>query len=306
MVDMIKYINENPNFTIIAPGPCNAKCSFCFWDSTPKDVPFNYPEILSRALLSLPKQFRFVSISGGEPTLSRYFYDIIAAIRSFRSRFDRVVLTTNGVELSKYIPVIDKVVDFVNISRHAVDDEANSSIFNTRRIPSASGLATQIEKLNEIGIPVTLSKVLNFAETKSSIINYIDFAKSIGASKVFLRKPNGTDLDSHPVEKHFDNIRATESGCPVCLDRHQIIRGMSCQWKRGILEPSDIGYHELVMQPSGIVTLDWAGKIPFQTWPTSLETNQPVSKAIGSCRATSDVLWGDSVISSGCFTRSRC
>jgi len=278
---MSKYINEYPNFTIVAPGPCNAKCSFCFWDRNQKPIQSGYAEKLFKVIGSLPSQFRAVSISGGEPTISPALPSILSVLKSFRNRLDRVVLTTNGTKISECTPALDGVVDFVNISRHAVDDAQNIAVFNTKSVPSAQLLVDKIASLNEIGIPVTLSKVLNAQETESTILEYIDFAKSLGASKVFLRRPNGTDLGPHPVEARFSHIRATESGCPVCLDRHQIIRGMPCQWKRGLLEPTSVGTHELVMQPSGEVTFDWAGMVKFHKWPS----DKPKARQVAEHRA---------------------
>lgn len=259
----MKYQNRNPNFSIVVPGPCNANCAFCFWDkSNNQNVinPADYIPKLFSALAGLPAEFRTVSITGGEPTMSPVFSAIIDALRLNRERFDRIVLTTNGFRALEVAPSLEGVVDFVNVSRHRVDDEANARVFNSRNIPGTAKLSAITQAMNQVGIPVTLSKVLCDDDVQSlALHNYLAFADNVGATSVFFRKPNG-NLDPHPAEAIYSHLKAKESGCPVCLERSQIIDGMPVTWKRGILEPSDVGFHEVIMQPSGEMTTDWAGK----------------------------------------------
>jgi|GEM_PF-2924482 len=260
----MKYINTAPNFSIIVPGGCNAKCEFCFWDRDPLKIKegSGYAKNLSNVLENLPSCFKTISITGGEPTASKSLSKVLACIEIHRARFDRVILTTNGYKIEKIAPSLRGIVDYVNLSRHDVDNNINQNIFKSETVPNDLQLEQAIFELNQVGIPVTLSKVISDTDTKVNIYQYIEFAKSVGATSVFFRKPHG-NLDPHPIELNFANLYTREHGCPVCLSMHQIIKGMPVEWKRGLLEPSTVGYHELIMQASGKTTLDWDGKLPI-------------------------------------------
>jgi organic radical activating enzyme len=259
---MSKYQNPTPNFSIVLPGGCNAKCEFCFW--TPGGtVQFSrYLGALDDVLHELPDAFQSISLTGGEPTLSPALVSALRLLEKYRSRFRRIVLTTNGHNLESFIPSFEGIVDFVNISRHSEDDAINREVFGTDTVPAVDSLAFRILELNRIGIPVTLSRILRDDDTAETIAAFLEFARDIHASQVFFRKPHGS-LDPHPVESSFDNWKAIESSCPVCLDRHQVIRGLHVSWKRGLLEPSTVGFHELIMQPDARLTVDWLGKMPI-------------------------------------------
>jgi organic radical activating enzyme len=262
---MEKYISTAPNFSIVVPGGCNAKCSFCFWNrQSTNGKKLKYLDSLGKILSGLPEYFKTISITGGEPTASPMLPGILNCIADNRQRFDRVVLSSNGYKLLEHTQQLRGVVDFVNISRHDVEDVVNQAVFNTDTVPGESELERLIFELNQVGIQVTLSKVLmsdTLTNTSTARVDaYIEFAKKIGASGVFFRKQHG-DLTPHPLELKYSHLFTRENGCPVCLSRAQIIKGMPVEWKRGLLEPSTQGVHEVVMQPSGMLSFDWAGKL---------------------------------------------
>ena len=88
---------ENPNFTIITTGGCNAKCDFCTDPMNVKASPY-YISNLMQSISKLPNIFQEVSISGGEPTISDDL-DAILQIIKFSGKFRKVVLSTNGTKL---------------------------------------------------------------------------------------------------------------------------------------------------------------------------------------------------------------
>lgn len=256
---MTQYVNASPNFSIIAPGGCNARCKFCFWSERAAWTGAPYEQMLDAALDELPAQFTTVSITGGEPTLSPKFRAILGKISKYRNRLERVVLTTNGYRLGVFIDQLQGVVDYVNISRHNVNNAKNQAVFGTASVPSSEELGIMIDKLNRVGIQVTLSKVLQEKEKRANLDRYIRFARKLGASGVFFRKQNG-DLLPHPVELEYSEYVSTESSCPACLNVKQTIAGMPVTWKRGLLETDTVGAHEIVMQQTGVLSTDWAGK----------------------------------------------
>ena len=85
------------NFSIIVPGECNAKCEFCFMKDT-GEVSDNYLEELDQLLNSFPKGHS-LSLTGGEPTISLYFADVLELVKKYKHKFTKVVLTTNGTNM---------------------------------------------------------------------------------------------------------------------------------------------------------------------------------------------------------------
>lgn len=171
----------NPNFSIVMPGGCNGKCSFCFWEKA--KTCGNYSEKLKETLDLLPKQFDQLSITGGEPTISPYLAEVLNMID--RKKFKKVVLTTNGANLLNTIPILEGKVDHVNISRHHYKDSLNEEVFKTK-MSNKEQLKKMTLELNKIGIDVTFSAVLNEnLNTQDDIEKYIKFAKKCGATQVF-------------------------------------------------------------------------------------------------------------------------
>lgn len=249
---------NNPNFSIVVPGGCNGKCNFCFWQKTKPCG--NYINILSETLSNLPSQFYQISLTGGEPTISPYLKSILETIN--KKKFTKVVLTTNGSNLLETIPMLEGKVDHINISRHHFEEDLNNNVFKARMINNRQ-LKNVISELNKVGIDVTLSAVLNEnLKSKKDIKDYINFARTIGASQVFFRKPHGT-LEPTKVEKAFESYKGFESSCPVCRTKNQLIEGIRVSWKASLEEPSSVmdKIYELIFHEDGTITKDWEGKL---------------------------------------------
>lgn len=259
---MIKTI-INPNFTIVMPGGCNAKCEFCFWkqDKTVKD----YMTKLKETMADLPTQFYMLSISGGEPTISSYLKDVLESIDT--EQFTHRILTTNATGLMKNMDIITKKIQHINISRHHWDDEINAKIFETDTVPSTEHIIECVDALNLAGIDVTFSCVLTdeYILTKEDIIEYVQYAKRCGASHIYLRKKH-ENLLPHELEKEFGYSKIVKShDCPACRTRIQLIKGIDVHWKTSVLEPSDVMEEnilfEAIFNSNGTLTSDWHAKI---------------------------------------------
>jgi MoaA/NifB/PqqE/SkfB family radical SAM enzyme len=265
----MQKIIPSPNFTLIIPGGCNAKCDFCFWE---QERPVrNYVQKMSFVLDSLPRNFQSLSLSGGEPTLSRFFPKILDAID--RRRWTKVVLTTNGTKLDEIDPdKLKRAVDHINVSRHHYDDAKNREIFKTDTVPDKKTLTKLCAKMNKLGIDMNLNCVLvDQFTTKNDIRKYIKFAKDVGATSVCFRQEQnnekdaeGTAIDICAEEKWFMDVEAVyDNGCPVCRSKRQYIDGMLVSWKSAYNEPSDAlkdVIYEGIMHPNGNVTSDWESK----------------------------------------------
>jgi len=123
-----KESGSTANFSIILPGECNAKCQFCFWKRNAAESPM-YAQGLRWYLQALGKRITQISITGGEPTISPVFNEVIEVLREFKDI--KIVLTTNGSNLHTKLSVIEGIIQHVNISRHAINDKENNDIFQS-------------------------------------------------------------------------------------------------------------------------------------------------------------------------------
>lgn len=257
-----------PNTTILLPGSCNAHCDFCFWnrdEAKIKQLP-DYLDMVFSNLANLPDDFKVLSISGGEPTLSPYFGKFLARLGVHRRKnhLERVVLTTNGANLVNYITPIGCVIDHINISRHGITDEGNFDIFKSKKIPTNDELRDIILRIHsETLCDVTLNCII-YQETKESFCKrFIEYAKDMGADAVSFRKVasdvSPTDVENTFIEQYGAGV---QSDCPVCRGRVIDVDGFEVRWKGSVNEPSIAtnGIYEVVIHPDGNIYADWGMK----------------------------------------------
>lgn len=255
------YAVDNPNFSIIVPAGCNAKCEFCFWKQ-PNDAitGVKYLKRLNQVLQELPSQFTQCSITGGEPTACGLLREILTLVRL---RFDKVVMSSNGYSIQNWM---FDYIDHLNISRHDYQDGHNERIFGTDTVPNMHKLADICERANEHGVDVTLNTVLapDFDEY-NFIDKMVDFTKVVGANAICFRKEH-SDIEPMPVEDYIHNKVTYEHGCGVCLIKERLMKGVKTTWRYSVLEPSqELGaIYELVFHANGKLTLDWEAKISLE------------------------------------------
>lgn len=261
--------NKNPNLTIVLPGPCQAKCSFCNWKQD--DKIFDFLKNLEKLLYNLPKNFRQISISGGEPTLSPVFKDAIELIGKAKDsgKLDKVVLTTNGVNLNfDYSNLMTDIVDHVNISRHHYHDIVNQKIFNTTRIPNATDIQMIIKNCNKNGIDVNFNCVFtkeNSRWKRTGLKKFIRLAKEAGASSIAFRNQYDNFEPSILQGELELNYRVkSEQSCPVCFTKVFLVDGLPIKFHHSSYEPTENKSfdknetYELILHGNGTLSRDWA------------------------------------------------
>jgi len=305
----------NPNFSIVVPGGCNAKCSFCFYKQSKACE--SYITKLVETLNDVPSQFYQLSLTGGEPTLSPYLGSILENIDT--DRWTHTVMTTNGTKLEQFIPQLKEKINFVNISRHHYDDKINESIFGTNSVPNSEQLKELVIKLQNEGIDVTYTAVITeHLDSKEEIEKFIEFAKSHNINNVFFRKQHGT-LDPSEAEKAFESIESDTHSCPVCRNTKQVINESTVTWKASLEEPSKtLGMvYEVVYNEDGTLSKDWDHKSIIDPLLIKENSEFAVENGIFECGGSSYSSCGysgsskskKSTISSGCgysgITKSR-
>jgi pyruvate-formate lyase-activating enzyme len=290
--ELTKMSTGIANFSVIMPGACNAACGFCFWKRSSAENPM-FAQHLAWYLTVLDTKVTQISLTGGEPTLSPFFDDVLQALRNYAPN-KKVVMTTNGVGLKEKLSSIAGVVRYLNISRHAVGDKENCAIFRTGTVPSAHELEGLCDTANGLGIEVTINKVLphdysDMAEFRS----FVTFAKQVGASALALRKDYAIDsLDKTPLENSL-GVAAVERSCPVCVTNSYLFRGLPIHFKMSLEEPSNtLPYiYEFIYHPNGALTEDWAGEKPIkivavaETKPLTASIRQRQTH-VGGCAQT--------------------
>lgn len=260
MFELTKISGETANFSVILPGSCNAKCGFCFWKRSTAESPM-FAQQLAWFLAALGPKVTQISLTGGEPTLSPVFDDVITALRQRRET--KIVLTTNGAALKEKLPLISGVVQHLNLSRHAIDDAENRSIFGTDTVPTKAEIAELCDMANTLNIDVMLNKIVphDYADM-DEFTAFVEFAKSVGASSVAFRKDYSVNsLDATPLEKHLGRAGITRS-CPVCATNSYLFHGMPVHFKMSLEEPSEVlpYIYEFIYHPDGKLTEDWKGE----------------------------------------------
>jgi MoaA/NifB/PqqE/SkfB family radical SAM enzyme len=123
---------------------CNAKCDFCIeQESCRKENPLFVIYRVDKMLKEQKKAgiLNSVSVTGGEPTIMLNFPFLCDVLYRHRENIKFLTLNTNGSNID-IIPAMDlqSVFDFINVSRHSIDDEENRRIFRTNKVPDLKHL----------------------------------------------------------------------------------------------------------------------------------------------------------------------
>jgi hypothetical protein len=160
--------------------------------------------------------------------------------------------------------VVNGVVDHINISRHHYFDSDNRSIFKTNGVPSGKELG-EIVRDGDYEADFCFNCVIAPSVTARFCEDFIDWSRDFGnIAAVNFRIYHNSMEDCSAQEAFEKKYGATDvSTCPVCKVVRMNVRGMQVNWKYSVLEPTQHwdGIYELVMQPDGRLTADWAGKL---------------------------------------------
>lgn len=282
-MEKLKTYSDAPNFSIIMPGGCNAKCKFCFNYNKRTEIckksSHLYIANLKSILEELPQQFFQIAITGNEPLLSSYIEPTIDLLIQLKNRkYTSILLTTNGTNLLKYKNILPHAVHHINISRHHFDEEINKQIFGGTYNISNSDLYEIVDEYASKGIHVGLNCVIDNTTSKDFIFEFIKFSKNIGFSAIRFRKQNGDDLSftiaEAEIDKKYPILRS--GSCPVCRTYLRYIMGMPCFFKAAIVEPTKAVndcIYELVYNTDGELYSDWSKEYPVDLKTMKIENS---------------------------------
>jgi uncharacterized radical SAM superfamily Fe-S cluster-containing enzyme len=175
----IKY-GRGAVLTVDLTNRCNMMCDPCFMDAN--QVGFVHElsweeirEILDNAVTLKPRRQMSVQFSGGEPTLSPYFFDAIAYAR--KVGFNSVQAATNGIEFAKDKTFAKRAYEtglrYVYLQFDGIGNDANSH----RKIGNLFDVKLRaINNLHEAGVDIVLVTTLVNGINNDQVGLIIEFA----------------------------------------------------------------------------------------------------------------------------------
>jgi 7,8-dihydro-6-hydroxymethylpterin dimethyltransferase len=166
--------------TVDLTNRCNMMCDPCFMDAN--QVGFVHElsweeirEILDNAITIKPRRQMSVQFSGGEPTLSPYFFDAIAYAR--KVGFNSVQAATNGIEFAKDINFARRAYEaglrYVYLQFDGIGNDANSH----RKIGNLFDVKLRaINNLHDAGVDIVLVTTLVNGINNDQVGPIIQFA----------------------------------------------------------------------------------------------------------------------------------
>ncbi len=175
----IKY-GRGAVLTVDLTNRCNMMCDPCFMDAN--QVGFVHElsweeikEILDNAVTIKPRRQMSVQFSGGEPTLSPYFFDAIAYSR--KVGFNSVQAATNGIEFAKDKSFARRAYEaglrYVYLQFDGIGNDANSH----RKIGNLFDVKLRaINNLHDAGVDIVLVTTLVNTINNDQVGPIIQFA----------------------------------------------------------------------------------------------------------------------------------
>lgn len=265
------------NFTIVVDSRCNSKCDFCIFHDSEKIIRVcdeTYLRNLEHIFYELRNLPIEVTITGGEPTL---FPERLVRILNLTKKYGlkHRTFSTNGIGLlnlyhGKLILQYMKecgAVRNINLSRMAIDQKENDSIFhsNTLTLDEIKTIA-QFCHINDMDVRLSCNLMKSYIHTPEQILDYIRMAEEVNIENIIFR-------ELVDYEKEFVSLNVIEDE----LNKQFIINKTHITDKYKITEFSFNHYHvkeyesNKIMKKTGIPTLVYQEGKLFLGWNMNKE-----------------------------------
>ena len=138
---------------------CNLRCRYCMPENlllNPREELLSYEELLLVCRAAAQEGIRKLKVTGGEPLVRTDCVRLIGKLKQIPG-IDQVTLTTNGVELTKYLPeLIAAGVDGINISLDTLDRDRYRTITGRDELER---VRDSVDAAVRSGIPVKINCV---------------------------------------------------------------------------------------------------------------------------------------------------
>ncbi|MEW6732783.1 MAG: radical SAM protein [Acidobacteriota bacterium] len=245
--------------TVDLTNRCNMMCDPCFMDANQvgfvHELSFDeIKEVLDNAIKIKPRRQMSVQFSGGEPTLSPYFFDAIAYARKLG--YNSVQAATNGIEFAKDINFARRAAEaglrYAYLQFDGIGNDANSH----RQIGNLFDVKLRaINNLHEAGIEIILVTTLVNGVNNDQVGRIIEFAVNNPKKIAFIAfQPvsfTGRDEEitderrmrqrytlshlAHDVKKQMGLTEPTRDWFPISImstfaDLADVVHGPNAEW----------------------------------------------------------------------------
>ncbi|MBP1609313.1 MAG: putative Fe-S oxidoreductase [Acidobacteria bacterium] len=245
--------------TIDLTNRCNMMCNPCFMDAN--QVGFVHElsweeikRILDTAITVKPRRQMSVQFSGGEPTLSPYFYDAIAYAR--KVGYGSVQAATNGIVFAQDAGLAKRAYEaglrYVYLQFDGIGNDANSH----RKISNLFDVKLRaINNLHEAGVEIVLvttlintinndqvGPIIQFAMDNPKKISFVSFQpvsftgrdEEISDERRFRERYTLSQM-AHDVKKQLGISEPTRDWFPISLmctfsDFADLVHGEHAEW----------------------------------------------------------------------------
>ena len=288
MKKLVERLNYNKVITlklIVPSNGCNARCRFCYMKSYGKNSTCLDKQLfLDNFIISMTTLLDKINgrnpvsldITGNEPTLDiSLFRTILEKLKSsnLKSRFCRVTLTTNAVNMKHLIDACSNFVDYVNISIHSFDIAERLDIMKYSLTDNEYSFLTRA--LNEHGITVSAIAVIDkprkdFDGWRNK---FIEWCKSNGFIALRFRCDvfsKNTDYFDEYMLKTMSNKQFSVLVHEKTTDSHWCRLRMNDRFRvfflHGVLDTSKVNRGiEYVIHTDGKCYCDFYKQIPIET-----------------------------------------
>lgn len=253
---------------------CNASCAFCVeQNSVCHENAKKFVDSVDKMLTEMEREniLFSVSVTGGEPLLFKQFEQLCDVLSKHNIQF--LTMNTNGKYLSRHLDIIDGLFDFVNISRHSIDDKRNDQIFCDKMptIAELKELKSQLKK-TKMRIQCVMCDMKD-AAGMMDFIKAFSFADDLSFRKLMkLSEKHGVTYDDKEelyqsaLQFAYDNFEFVEqtiqdyyiyeiwkyNGTPILFSYSNMKMLYDVEEK----EPESI-CREFIIHPNGVVSGSW-------------------------------------------------
>lgn len=166
---------------------CNAKCVFCHGENGSTNAPYLFLPLMkiSKTLNLLDHKISSIALSGGEPLLHPKIIEITKLCVEKAGK--NVHINTNALLFKKgYIEGI------VNAGVHDFHINLNTLCSNIYKkeygVNFPTNLSGKLEKLQDLGVKITINFVYTIDKNKQDVINMIEFCKQNNCSLTIIEE----------------------------------------------------------------------------------------------------------------------
>ena len=196
------YGREIDYLRISVTDRCNLRCRYCMPEdipSTPHQEILRFEEILQICRLAGELGIRKFKVTGGEPLVRKGCIDFLRELKTLPCT-EQVTLTTNGMLLSEYLPVLKELgIDGINISLDTLNPKTFEQI---TRHTGQEQVLENILKCQELGIRTKVNSVLLEGVNNNEFLDLVHLAKDYAVDVRFIEiMPIGFGKDYHGYNK---------------------------------------------------------------------------------------------------------